>query len=145
MAIDGAGLHFDATDPLGTRRERTNAYGALGQQYRSLPYGDRMSPPANNSSLGYALFIRSATSKQDSTMDKKPGILKVLHAVAGEPIDPAHDASLFTSGLLDSFALTDFVAGLEEEFHVTIPDSDLSARKFDTIDKVEAYLDAKGK
>jgi len=44
---------------------------------------------------------------------------------------------------LDSFALADFVTGLEEEFGVTIPDSDLSARKFDTIGKVEAYLAAK--
>jgi len=42
--------------------------------------------------------------------------------------------------LLDSFALTDFVGGLEEEFGVSIPDSDLSARKFDTISKVESYL-----
>jgi acyl carrier protein len=41
---------------------------------------------------------------------------------------------------LDSFALTDFVSGLEEEFGVTIPDSDLSARKFDSISKVDAYL-----
>ncbi|SNT37261.1 Acyl carrier protein [Granulicella rosea] len=78
-------------------------------------------------------------------MDKKPGILKVLQAVADEPITPGPDDSLFTSGLLDSFALTDFVTGLEEEFDVTIPDSDFSARKFDTIAKVEAYLDSKGK
>ncbi|SFS04200.1 D-alanine--poly(phosphoribitol) ligase subunit 2 [Granulicella pectinivorans] len=78
-------------------------------------------------------------------MDKKPGILKVLQAVADKPITPAPDESLFTSGLLDSFALTDFVTGLEEEFGVTIPDSDFSARKFDTIDKVEQYLEQKGK
>lgn len=78
-------------------------------------------------------------------MDKKPGILKVLQAVAGEPIHPGNDESLFTSGLLDSFALTDFVTGLESEFDVTIPDSDFSARKFDTIDKVEQYLEAKAK
>ena len=76
-------------------------------------------------------------------MDKKPGILKVLQATAGKPITPADDESLFASGLLDSFALPDFVSGLESEFHVTIPDSDLSARKFDTIDKVEAYLASK--
>jgi acyl carrier protein len=44
---------------------------------------------------------------------------------------------------LDSFALADFVTGLEEEFGVTIPDSDLSARKFDTISKVETYLASK--
>jgi acyl carrier protein len=56
---------------------------------------------------------------------------------------PAPDESLFVSGALDSFALTDFVAGLEEEFGVTIPDSDLSARKFDTLTKVAAYLNTK--
>jgi acyl carrier protein len=58
-------------------------------------------------------------------------------------VNPDRDESLFVSGLLDSFALTDFVCGLEEEFGVTIPDSDLSARKFDTIDKVASYLAAK--
>ena len=78
-------------------------------------------------------------------MDKKSGILKVLQSVANQPITPADDESLFTSGLLDSFALTDFVTGLEAEFGVTIPDSDFSARKFDTIAKVEQYLDGKGK
>lgn len=78
-------------------------------------------------------------------MDKKPGILKVLQAVADKPIHPAEDESLFTSGLLDSFALTDFITGLEDEFKVSIPDSDFSARKFDTITKVEQYLDTKAK
>ncbi len=77
-------------------------------------------------------------------MDKKPGILKVLQAVAGKPITPEDDESLFGSGLLDSFALPDFVSGLEEEFHVKIPDSDLSARKFDTIEKTSNYLQTKG-
>jgi acyl carrier protein len=70
-------------------------------------------------------------------------IIKVLQQVSGKQITPGVDDSLFVSGLLDSFALTDFVAGLEEEFGVTIPDSDLSARKFDTVNKVETYLAAK--
>jgi acyl carrier protein len=73
-------------------------------------------------------------------MDPQARILKVLRQVTGKPLNPAPDESLFASGLLDSFALTDFVGGLEEEFGVTIPDSDLSARRFDTIDKVAAYL-----
>lgn len=76
-------------------------------------------------------------------MELQARILKVLRAVTGKDIDPAADEPLFTSGLLDSFALTDFVGGLEEEFGVTVPDSDLSARKFDTIAKVESYLAAK--
>ena len=73
-------------------------------------------------------------------MDYRPGILKVLHAVAGEDINPEPDESLFSSGLLDSFSLPDFVSGLEQEFGVKVPDSDLSARKFDTIEKTEDYL-----
>jgi acyl carrier protein len=73
-------------------------------------------------------------------MDYRPGILKVLHAVAGEEINPDPDESLFSSGMLDSFTLPDFVSGLEQEFKITVPDSDLSARKFDTIAKVEDYI-----
>jgi len=76
-------------------------------------------------------------------MESEGRILKVLHKVSGKELSPGVDDSLFVSGLLDSFALTDFVTGLEEEFGVTIPDSDLSARKFDTISKVDAYLAAK--
>lgn len=76
-------------------------------------------------------------------MQEKEKILKVLMAVSGKELTPSDDESLFTSGLLDSFALADFVSGLEEEFGVRIPDSDLSARKFDTIEKVKAYLAAK--
>jgi acyl carrier protein len=77
-------------------------------------------------------------------MEKRPGILKVLHAVSEKDLVPKEDESLFTSGWLDSFALTDFVVGLEKEFSVKIPDADMTARKFDTILKVEAYLAAKG-
>lgn len=76
-------------------------------------------------------------------MEPQARILKVLKRVTGKDINPGADESLFVSGLLDSFALTDFVTGLEEEFGVTIPDSDLSARKFDTISKVQTYLASK--
>jgi acyl carrier protein len=76
-------------------------------------------------------------------METQARILKVLQKVTRKEITPSADESLFVSGLLDSFALTDFVTGLEEEFGVTIPDSDLSARKFDTISKVQAHLASK--
>jgi acyl carrier protein len=78
-------------------------------------------------------------------LEQQTRILKVLHRVSGKQINPGQNESLFASGLLDSFALTDFVTGLEEEFGVTIPDSDLSARKFDTVGKVALYLSAKAK
>ena len=70
-------------------------------------------------------------------------ILKVLQSIKGTDLHPGEDDSLFQSGLLDSFALTDFVSGLEAEFDITIPDSDLSARKFDTIRKVSVYVSTK--
>jgi acyl carrier protein len=78
--------------------------------------------------------------RKERQMEPQARILKVLQKVTGKDITPGADESLFVSGLLDSFALTDFVGGLEEEFGVTVPDSDLSARKFDTISKVESYL-----
>ena len=76
-------------------------------------------------------------------MSKQAGILKVIHAVADVDVDPAPDESLFDSGTLDSFTLPDLVTGLEEEFGVSIPDSDLVPERFDTITKIEAYLDSK--
>jgi len=72
-------------------------------------------------------------------------ILKVLQSIKGTEVHPGEDESLFVSGLLDSFALTDFVSALEDEFSITIPDSDLSARKFDTIRKVAVYVSAKAR
>jgi acyl carrier protein len=76
-------------------------------------------------------------------MELEARILKVLNSITRKEVNPGPEDSLFVSGLLDSFALTDFVAGLEEEFGITIPDSDLSARKFDTLNKVSAYVSAK--
>ena len=78
-------------------------------------------------------------------MDKQAAILKVIHAVADVPADPGPEESLFDSGLLDSFTLNDLVLGLEKEFGVTIPDGDISARKFDTRDRIAQYLASKGK
>jgi acyl carrier protein len=74
-------------------------------------------------------------------MSKQAGILKVIHAVSELSTDPAPDESLFDSGALDSFTLPDLVSGLEQEFGVSIPDSDLVPERFDTVAKIEAYLD----
>jgi acyl carrier protein len=74
-------------------------------------------------------------------MSKQAGILKVIHAVSDLSTDPAPDESLFDSGALDSFTLPDLVTGLEQEFGVTIPDSDLVPERFDSVNKIEAYLD----
>jgi len=73
-------------------------------------------------------------------MNDQTKIVELLRQVAGQPIDPSPDESLFESGLLDSFSLTDLVSGLEREFAIRIPDSDLTPRKFDTVARIEAYV-----
>lgn len=75
-------------------------------------------------------------------MSTQSGILKVIHAVADIPSDPSPDESLFDSGTLDSFTLPDLVSGLEKEFNLKIPDSDLVPERFDSVTKIEAYLES---
>jgi acyl carrier protein len=76
-------------------------------------------------------------------MDERARITNIVRQVAGKPVNPAADESLFESGLLDSFSLTDLVSALEAEFRVTVPDSDLTPRKFDSIERIQAYLEKK--
>jgi len=67
-------------------------------------------------------------------------LLKVLQKVTNQPLNIGDEDSLFESGLLDSFALPDLVTGLEEEFSLKGPGSDLNPRKFDSIARIESYL-----
>jgi acyl carrier protein len=70
-------------------------------------------------------------------------ILELVRRVSKKDVSPATDESLFDSGILDSFALTDLVSALEKEFGITIPDSDLNPRKFESLDRIAAYLESR--
>jgi acyl carrier protein len=76
-------------------------------------------------------------------MDTRIRIQQIVQRLAAEPINPTPEESLFESGLLDSFSLTDLVTALEMEFSIRIPDSDLNPRKFDSIARIEMYLNSK--
>ena len=76
-------------------------------------------------------------------MDKQAKIRNIIQQVSNKSVAVTADESLFDSGLLDSFALPDVVSALEKEFGVSIPDSDLNPRKFDSIERIEAYLDSR--
>ena len=78
-------------------------------------------------------------------MADRPLILQSIQAVADNTSTPADDESLFDSGLLDSFTLTDLASDLETKFDIKIPDSDLQPRKFDTIERIDAYITGKQK
>lgn len=75
-----------------------------------------------------------------SRQDKIAGIVK---QVSGKAALPAYDESLFDSGFLDSFALTDMVGELEKAFAIKIPDSDLNPRRFDSIERIESYIETR--
>jgi len=53
---------------------------------------------------------------------------------------PERDASLFLSGVLDSFSLVDLVTVIETEFGIRVADADLRPETFDTISRVEAFI-----
>ena len=76
-------------------------------------------------------------------MDNRARIIAILKTASKKDSVPAEDESLFDSGYLDSFALPDMVAELEREFQVKIPDSDLNPRKFETISRIESYVESK--
>ncbi len=75
----------------------------------------------------------------DSTRHER--LLAVLKTVTAQPLPADDDESLFESGLLDSFALPDLVGALEQEFAIKVPDRDLNPRKFDSISRIETYLE----
>ena len=56
---------------------------------------------------------------------------------------PQPGDDLFKSGVLDSFTLVDLVAVLEEHCSIKIPDGDVNATNFQTIQDIEKYVDAR--
>ena len=76
-------------------------------------------------------------------MDRQAQIADIIRTVSKKDLRPDPEESLFDSGLMDSFALPDMVSALEKQFSITIPDSDLNPRKFDSIARIEAYLDSR--
>lgn len=71
-------------------------------------------------------------------------IRALIEGVSGTAAPDDEEESLFESGLLDSFALPDLVAALEEAFSIKVPDADLNPRKFDSVARIDAYLAARG-
>jgi acyl carrier protein len=75
-------------------------------------------------------------------MDKQAKVIEIIRRVTGNPVEIGADESLFDSGILDSFALTDVIADIEKDFSIKVPDSDLTPRKFNSISKIVSYVEA---
>jgi acyl carrier protein len=76
-------------------------------------------------------------------MDNKDRILSIVLKVSGKSEAPDPEESLFDSGFLDSFALPDMVGELEKEFGMKIPDTDLNPRKFESIARIQSYIESR--
>jgi acyl carrier protein len=58
-----------------------------------------------------------------------------------QPPQPGDD--LFKAGVLDSFALVDFLTVLEEHSGVKVPDSDVNPSNFQNIAQIERYVESR--
>jgi acyl carrier protein len=76
-------------------------------------------------------------------MENSERILAIVRKVGNNTAAPAPDESLFDSGFLDSFALPDLVSELEREFGIKIPDSDLNPRKFESVTRIQSYIESR--
>jgi acyl carrier protein len=76
-------------------------------------------------------------------MDRRTRLLEIIRTVSAKDVNPDPEESLFESGILDSFALPDMVNAIEREFSIAIPDSDLNPRKFDSISRIENYIESR--
>ena len=56
---------------------------------------------------------------------------------------PKSGDDLFKTGVLDSFALVDFVTLLEEQCNIKVPDADINPANFQTIEAIESYVAAR--
>lgn len=72
--------------------------------------------------------------------DRIETLRSVVETLAGKPAPADPDDSLFESGLLDSFMLVDLVAAIESKFKIKVPDADLNPRKFDSLARIDTYL-----
>jgi acyl carrier protein len=76
-------------------------------------------------------------------MEPRETVRKAVAALAKEAVPADDGESLFETGVIDSFGLLDLVQNLEQAFGVKVPDADLNPRKFDNVNKIVAYFDAR--
>lgn len=56
---------------------------------------------------------------------------------------PELDENLFDAGIVDSAGLVSFIAFVEREYDITIPDEDLLPENFNSIVRIAGYIDSR--
>lgn len=98
------------------------------------------SPGAKIKDTSAWFMARSKEAMPESTTAR---LRALIERVAGKALPSDESESLFEGGFLDSFALPDLVSAIEQEFGLKIPDSDLNPRKFDSLERIDQYLESR--
>ena len=70
-------------------------------------------------------------------------IRSLVGTLAQAPVPEDPDASLFDAGVIDSFGVMDLVARLETNYGFQVADSEMLPRRFETLAKIAAFVDAR--
>ncbi len=70
-------------------------------------------------------------------------VRSLLAPLAQAPVPQDVEESLFEAGVIDSFGMMDLIGELEKAFGIRVPDADMVPRKFETLAKVAAYVNAR--
>jgi acyl carrier protein len=76
-------------------------------------------------------------------MDIRLAVRDAIQNIAQEPLPDDDSGSLFSEGVIDSFGLVELVSELEHVLGVKVPDDELIPSRFETVDKIVAYFQAR--
>ena len=76
-------------------------------------------------------------------LDTRARVRGLVEKVAGKAVPDDPEESLFESGVLDSFKLPDLVSALEQEFSIQVSDADLRPRNFESLARIEEYINTR--
>ena len=77
--------------------------------------------------------------------DDLRGLVRELFLRGDASIPISRDLDLVEAGICDSFALLELAMALEQKLGgITIPDSDVTVDNFGSLERIHAYLGARG-
>jgi len=68
-------------------------------------------------------------------------VRQTVSSLAKAPMPDDPSVSLFEKGVIDSFGMIELVAKLEEAFGISVPDTDMVPRTFETLERIAAYVE----
>ena len=128
----------------------TRAKGGMASGHRAPPYPGGRQPTAERMPLRQAGIVddtsaatlrsRGEDLSLEGTVFSRASIVDFLEAELGVDLSGVGNADpLFSSGIVDSFALVTLMMHLEQQGGLRINPSDVTLDNFDTIDRIIAF------